>query len=236
MLFSLRSILAVTFLTGLAPLSVFGAPLPQVEDGIERRALPAGHVVTLHDHNNNPTGYHTLGAPIGNPGSTATVHHVEGRPDLIAKVFHPGVSSPGDQRKESQNLHQVGEYHGSADSGGHHVVFATKHTGNTLENTDAWRNAHAAGDTEKKDELKAQAKELTRARNSDHAKNHGIVHTDTNHGNVLYHEHNGQLTSAHFVDWGLAKTAKFGSNGKPDSKTAALIHRSGSKAVHGVTR
>jgi hypothetical protein len=114
---------------------------------------------------------------MGYPGSTATVHHVEGRPDLVAKVFHPGVSSPGDQRKEAQNLNKVGEYHGSGDSNGHHVIFATKHTGNTLENTNAWRNAHAAGDNEKKDQLKAQAKSLTRARNEHHAEYHGIVHT-----------------------------------------------------------
>jgi len=236
MLFSLRSILAVTFLTGLAPLSVFGAPLPQVEDGIERRALPAGHVVNIHDHENNVVATHTLGAPIGNPGSTATVHHVVGRPDLIAKVFHPGVASPGDQRKEGENLHSVGQFHGSANTDGHHVIFATKHTGNTLENTNAWQTAHAAGDAAAKENLKAQATALTRARNSHHAEYHGIVHTDTNHGNVLYHEHDGQLTNAHFVDWGLAKAAGKGADGEPDARTAAIIHRSGSKAVHGVTR
>jgi len=226
MLFSLRSILAVTFLTSLAPLSVVGAPLSQVEDGIERRGLPAGHQV----------GQHMLGAPISNPGSTATVHDVVGRPDIVAKVFHPGVASPGDQRKEAEHLTKVNEFHGSENTAGHHVIFATKHAGPTLENTNAWRNAHAAGDNAKKDQLKGQAKELTRARNAHHVDYHGIAHTDTNHGNVVYHEHDGQLTNAHFVDWGLARTAGFRSNGAPDARTAAIIHRSGSKAVHGVTR
>jgi hypothetical protein len=122
-------------------------------------------------------GQHTLGAPIGHPGSTATVHHVVGRPDLIAKVFHPGLSSPRDQRKESENLRKVEQYHGSADSFGHHVIFATKHTGNTLENTHAWQTAHAAGDTAKKNDLKAQASALTMARNSHHAEYHNVVHT-----------------------------------------------------------
>jgi len=226
MLFSLRSILAVTFLTGLAPLSVFGAPLSQVEGGIERRALPAGHKVTINGHE------HTLGAAIGHPGSTATVHHVEGHPGLVAKVFHPGGSSPKDQRQEREHLDKVGEYHGHADTNGHHVVLATKHTGNTLENTHAWQHADAAGKTS----LKAQASALTRARNEHHAEHHDIVHTDTNHGNVLYHEHSGVLTNAHFVDWGLAKHVTKDHDGKIDAASAAAIHRSGSKAVHGVSR
>jgi len=229
MLFSLRSVLAVTFLTGLTPLSVFGAPFrSQVEGDIERRALPAGHQFSVNGHE------HTLGAPLGNAGSTATVHHVEGHPNLIAKVFHPGLTTPKDQREEGEHLHKVGEFHGSANTGGHHVILADKHTGKTLPKTDAWKNAHAAGDEGKKNELKAQASALTMARNTHHADYHGIVHTDTNHGNVLYHEHDGQLTNAHFVDWGLAKPAGHGANGEPDAKTAAIIHRSGTKAVHGV--
>jgi len=236
MLFSLRSILAVTFLTSLAPLSVVGAPLSQVEDGIERRALPAGHQVALHDHHNNVVGHHTLGAPLLHPGSTATVHNVVGRPDLIAKVFHPGVASPRVQKAERDNLHQVGEYRGAENTGGHHVIFAQKHSGRTLQNTQAWRTAHANGDTAKKEQLKAQAAALTRNQNANHAEFHGIVHTDTNHGNVLYHEHNGHLTDARFADWGLAKPTGRLPNGQFDSSTMAAIHRSGSKAVHGVSR
>jgi len=226
MLFSLRSILAVTFLTGLAPLSVFGAPLSQVEDGIdsiERRTLPAGHVMNIGGHQ------HTLGHQIGNAGSTAAVHHVVGQPGLVAKVYHPG-GSPGDQRREAEHLHQVGEYFGHGDSNGHHVILAQKHAGNTLENTHAWQNSDAAG----RNHLKAQASALTMARNNHHAVYHGLVHTDTNHGNVLYEEHQGMLTNAHFVDWGLARPAAMGANGQLDQRTNAIIHRSGSKAIHGV--
>ena len=124
------------------------------------------------------------------------------------------------------------------DTGGHHVILATKHTGNTLQNTHAWQHADAAG----KESLKAQASALTRARNEHHAEYHGIVHTyvvfiyvwvfyrhlilnfsDTNHGNVHYHENNGVLTTAHFVDWGLAKQAGKGADGKHDAATASAI-------------
>jgi len=230
MLFSLRSILAVTFLTGLAPLSVFGAPLSQLEDVLERRVLPAGHVVTVRDHHGVPVAHHTLGNPIGGIGSTATVHHVVGRPDLVAKVYHGG--SPLDQRKEAENLQQVDEFRGSANSAGHHIVFSQKHHGHTLENTHAWQNASPA----RKQELKAQASRLVMDKNTEHAIHHGIVHTDANHGNVLYHENHTGLTSAHFVDWGLAKPAAMGPHGQLDSRTQQIINRSGTKAIHGVTR
>ena len=124
------------------------------------------------------------------------------------------------------------------DTGGHHVILATKHTGNTLQNTHAWQHA----DDAEKENLKRQASALTRARNEHHAEYHGIVHTyvvfiyvrvfyrhlilnfsDTNHGNVLYHEHSGVLTNAHFVDWGLAKQAGKGADGKHDAATKSAI-------------
>ena len=157
----------------------------QVEGGIERRgiagfkvtlsftyqinfiALPAGHQFTVDGHQ------HTLGAPIGNPGSTATVHHVVGQPGLVAKVFHPGGVPPKDMRDEAGHLHSIGEHHGSADTNGHHVILATKHTGSTLENTQAWHHADGPG----KEGLKAQASALTKARNEHHAEYHGVVHT-----------------------------------------------------------
>lgn len=47
--------------------------------------------------------------------------------------------------------------------------------------------------------------------------------SDANYGNVLYHEHNGQLTSAHFVDWGLASPAAMGRNNQLDSRTQTHI-------------
>jgi len=230
MLFSLRSILAVTFLTSLVPLSVVGAPLSQVEDVLERRVLPAGHVVTLHDHNNHPVAQHTLGHPLGNPGSTATVHSVVGRPDLVAKVFHGGA--PVDQRKEAENLHQIGEFHGSANTAGHHVIFATRHAGKTLPETDVYRNANAADRVN----IRAHAAQLATGRNQIHAQYHGIVHTDTNHGNVHYTEHQGMLTSARFVDWGLARPVAVGPNGQYDSRTQSTLNRTGQKAINGVTR
>ena len=141
-------------------------------------------------------------------------------------------------REEAEHLQQVGEHHGSVDTGGHHVILATKHTGNTLQNTHAWQHADATG----RESLKEQATALTRARNEHHAEYHGIVHTyvvfiyvrafnrhlilnfsDTNHGNVLYHENNGVLTNAHFVDWGLAKQAVKGANGEFNKATENAI-------------
>jgi hypothetical protein len=127
-------------------------------------------VVTVHDHNNQPV-HHTLGHPLGNPGSTATVHSVAGRPDLVAKVFHGGA--PVDQRKEAENLHQIGEFHGSANSAGHHVIFATRHGGKTLPETDVYKNANAA----ERQNIKAHAAQLATGRNQIHAQYHGIVHT-----------------------------------------------------------
>jgi hypothetical protein len=47
--------------------------------------------------------------------------------------------------------------------------------------------------------------------------------SDTNHGNVLYHEHSGVLTNAHFVDWGLAKHVTKDHDGKIDAASAAAI-------------
>jgi hypothetical protein len=226
MLFGLRSTLAVTFLAGLAPLSVFGAPLSQVEDGIVRRALPEGHKVTIDGKE------HTLGAPIGNPGSTATVHHVEGHDNIVAKVFNPGGVAPKDQRLEAEHLQKVGEFHGSGDADGHHVVLATKHDGKKLEDTEAWKNA----DTKKKqNEVKAKASSLTVDRNQHHADNHNIIHTDTNNGNVLFHEDKNGLNAARFVDWGLAKHVTPGTDGNFDKKTKDKITQSGKTVVRGVT-
>jgi len=228
MLFSLRSILAVTFLTSLVPVSVVGAPLSQVEDGLERRILPAGHVVHLHDQNNNVVGHHILGHPLGNPGSTARVHSVVGRPDLIAKVFHGGA--PLDQRKEAANLDQVGEFHGSENSAGHHIIFATRHAGRTLPQTDLYRNADAAG----RHALRAQAAHLATGRNQIHAHFHHIVHTDTHHENVHYTEHQGMLTSARFVDWGRARPVVKGPDGQYDSRSQSTINQTGQKAINGL--
>ena len=156
-----------------------------MEDGIERRgivsfelllsftyqiyfvALPAGHHIVINGQ------HHVLGPAIGQPGSTATVHHVVGQPGIVAKVFNPGGVAPIDQHREAQNLHQVGEFHGSGNVDGHHVILATKHTGNKLENTNVYRNADAAG----KQNLKVQAANLAMGRNTIHAQYHGIVHT-----------------------------------------------------------
>jgi len=223
MFFSFRSILAVTFLTGLTPLSVFGAPLSQVEDGLERRTLPAGHVFHINGQ------AHTLGAPIGRPGSTATVHHVEGHPGMVAKVFHGGGLL--DHEKEAGHLDQVHEFHGAGDSAGHHIILATKHHGNTLEDTQAWQNANAG----RKTQLRAQAAALATARNAHHAEYHNLIHTDANSGNVLYHEHDGQLTTAHFVDWRLASQA-VKNNGVLDTESQRHVDRTGRVATHGVTR
>ena len=158
----------------------------QVEDGIERRgivsfkllpsftqqiyliALPPGHHIVINGQ------HHVLGPAIGDhPGSTATVHHVVGQPGIVAKVFNPTGVAPIDQHREAQNLHQVGEFHGSGNVDGHHVILATKHTGNTLENTHVYRHANAAG----RQNLKAQAANLAMGRNAIHAQYHGIVHT-----------------------------------------------------------
>jgi len=201
---------------------VFGAPLPQVEDGLERRTLPAGHVFHVGGVQ------HTLGAPIGNPGSTATVHHVQGQPGMVAKVFHGGA--PRDQAQEAHNLGKVHEFHGSTDSADHHIILATKHTGNTLDHTQAWHNADAAG----KENLKKQAASLVVAKNMQHAVNNGIIHTDTNHGNVLYHESGGGLTSAHLIDWGLARPSVVKNDGSLDKDSQRHVDRSGRVATHGL--
>jgi len=227
MLFSFGSILAVTFLTSLIPLSVVGAPLSQVEDGLERRILHAGHVVHLHDPHGNVVGHHTLGHPIGNPGSTARVHSVVGRPDLVAKVFHGGA--PLDHRQEAINLHAVGEFHGAENSAGHHVIFATRHHGRTLPQTDLYRNANPAD----RANIRAQAAHLATGRNQIHAHFHEIVHTDTHHENVLYTEHQGMLTSAHFVDWGRARPVIKGPDGQYDSRSQSTINQTGQKAING---
>jgi hypothetical protein len=165
-----------------------------VEDGLERRSkyclsivgfelllcftykiyfivLHAGHVVHLHDPHGNVVGHHTLGHPIGNPGSTARVHSVVGRPDLVAKVFHGGA--PLDHRQEAINLHAVGEFHGAENSAGHHVIFATRHHGRTLPQTDLYRNANPAD----RANIRAQAAHLATGRNQIHAHFHEIVHT-----------------------------------------------------------
>jgi hypothetical protein len=127
-------------------------------------------VVTVHDDNNQPV-HHTLGHPLGDPGSTAIVHSVAGRPDLVAKVFYGGA--PINQRKEAENLRQINEFHGSANSAGHHVIFAARHAGKTLPKTDLYRNADAAG----KQALRGQAAQLATSRNQNHARDHSIVHT-----------------------------------------------------------
>jgi hypothetical protein len=132
----------------------------------------------MHDNNHNVVGHRTLGAPVvRHPGSTATVHHVAGRNDMVAKVFHPGHSTPIDQRHEKEHLQQIGEFRGAEDSGGHHVIFAKKHSGVTLQNTHAWQAAHAANDVAEKNRLRAQAMSLVRQRNEYHAQHDGIVHT-----------------------------------------------------------
>jgi Ser/Thr protein kinase RdoA (MazF antagonist) len=178
---------------------------------------------------------HTLGNKFGSTGSTGSVHHVEGQPGVVAKVFHKdGGVSPADRKKEEANLKAVGEHHGSAETdGGHHIILATKKTGTHITNTNAWKNAGT--DAEKKTVLD-KAKQLTEERNTHHANTHGVVHTDTHHGNVLFHENDNGLHSAHFVDWGNAKAAEKDKKGALTQKTKDIITRGGKKVVHGVSR
>jgi hypothetical protein len=123
------------------------------------------------------------------------------------------------------------------------VILATtgKHTGTgkKLQDMDAWKNA----DTKKKQkEVKAKAAALAIAQNKHHADTHGFVHTcvgfiyfyslsylifnftsDTNNGNVLFHEDENGLHLAHFVDWGLGKDAVKGADGEYNKKTKSYI-------------
>ena len=113
---------------------------------------------------------------LGASGSTATVHQLEGHPDVVAKVFHKDGVSPEDRNKEIDHLKSVGEYHGHTElptEGGHHVVLATMKTGVTLHNTEAWKNANATG----KKALVLKAQQLTNERNTFHANTHNLVHT-----------------------------------------------------------
>ena len=113
---------------------------------------------------------------MGKPSSTGTVHHVEGNPDVVAKVYHKdGGVSPVDRNREIENLKTVGEYHGHTETeGGHHVVLATKKSGVNLHDTDAWKNA---GTKKEKQAVVAKAQQLTDERNTHHANTHDIVHT-----------------------------------------------------------
>ena len=92
---------------------------------------------------------------MGSTGSTGTVHHVEGHPDVVAKVFNKdGGVRPVDRNKEIENLKTVGEYHGHTETeGGHHIVLATKQPGIHIHDTEAWKNA----DTKEKKAVVAKA-------------------------------------------------------------------------------
>jgi hypothetical protein len=219
--------LAVTLLAGL----VIAAPVSQVDGDIVRRAgeMKAGDKFHVGETE------HTLGHKLGTTGSTGSVHHVEDHPHVVAKVFHKdGGVSPADRKKEEANLKAVGEHHGSSETdSGHHIILASKKTGTHITNTNAWKNAGT--DAEKKTVLD-KAKKLTEDRNTHHAENHGLVHTDTHHGNVLFHENADGLHSAHFVDWGNAKAAEKDKHGALTQKTKDLITKGGKKVVHGVSR
>jgi len=230
MLFNFRPMLAVTMLAGLIPLAVMGAPLSQVDGDIVRRDdLKAGDKFHVGETE------HTLGARLGTTGSTGLVHSVEGHPNVVAKVFHKdGGVTPLDRNKEIANLKTVEEYHGHTETeGGHHVVLATKKPGTHITDTNAWKNAGTAA--EKKAVL-AKAQQLTDERNTHHANTHNLVHTDTHHGNVLFHETDAGLHSAHFVDWGNAKPAEKDSKGALKQSTKDLIAKGGKKVIRGVSR
>jgi len=224
--------LAVTMLAGFIPLgAVIGAPLSQVDGDIVRRAneLKAGdkfHVGATE---------HTLGHKLGTPGSTGSVHSIEGHPNVVAKVFNKdGGVSPKHRKEEQDNLNAVGEYHGHTETeGGHHIILASKKPGTHIKNTNAWKNAETAEDKKK---VLDKAKELTEARNTHHANTHGLVHTDTHHGNVLFQENESGLHAAHFVDWGNAKAAEKDSKGALKQSTKDLITKGGKKVIRGVSR
>ena len=184
---------------------------------------------------------HTLGPRLGKKGSTGSVHSVVGNPDVVAKVFDQEVK-PIDRGKEIKNLQTVGEYHGHTETeSGHHVVLATRKSGDHIHDTDAWKNA---GTKEEKNAVVAKAQQLTNKSNKYHAKNHDIVHTcvrfislhsspylscnfsDTHHGNVLFTENEKGLQSAHLVDWGLAKPALKNKRGALTKSTKDDIVRS----------
>jgi hypothetical protein len=221
--------LAVTMLAGLIPLSVIAAPLSQVDGDIVRRGDEIKEGAKFHVGETE----HTLGPKLGTTGSTGSVHHVEDHPHVVAKVFHKdGGVSPADRKKEEANLHAVGEHHGSTETeDGHHIILATKKTGTHITKTNAFKNAESE---EEKKAVLDKAKKLTEERNTHHAETHGIVHTDTHHGNVLFHENEDGLHSAHFVDWGNAKAAETDKKGALTQKTKDVIARGGKKVVHGV--
>jgi Ser/Thr protein kinase RdoA (MazF antagonist) len=128
----------------------------------------------------------------------------------------------------------VHEYHGHTETEhGHHIVLVTKKPGTKLPETNAWKNAKTAED---KKAVLADAKRLTEERNTHHANTHGLVHTDTHHDNVLFHETDAGLHSAHFVDWGLATPAEKDKNGALTKATKDLIVKSSKKVIRGVTR
>jgi hypothetical protein len=127
---------------------------------------------------------------LGQPGSTAIVHDVNGHPGppeaVVAKVFHSGTPKK-DVKKEKSNLKAVGEYHGKTQKDGQHIILATKKPGKPFPETDAWKNAGA--DKTKRKAVLDKAKKLVEEKNTHHAKEHGIIHTYVGFTYISTHRH-----------------------------------------------
>jgi len=222
MLFSFRPMLVIALLAGLVPLAVIAAPISQVESDIVRRANPKpkeGDKFHFADKE------HTLGPQLGAAGSTASAHTIAGEHQdqhkhIIAKVFHE--DRPDDRKTESDHLKQVKEHHGEGQTEhGHHIIFASKKDGVKIGDTNAYKNAETAKD---KKAILDHAKRLVVERNTHHAMEHGLIHTDNNEGNVLFEENEHGLSKANFIDWGLAKQAEKDKDGNLKKKSVDLIN------------
>ena len=178
---------------------------------------------------------------MGSDGSTASVHILKDNPGVVAKILNQDVT-PFDRETEIDNLKQVGEFRGQTETeGGHHIILATHKPGHHIHDTNAWKNA---GTKKKKKAVVAKAQKLTHEIITNHAENHGLIHTcvrfislhpspnltcnfsDAHHGNVVFQENENGLQSAHLVDWGNAKPALKNKRGALTKSTKDKIVRS----------